>query len=80
MTEMSGLRLGVSADILPYTQEEILAADYRLNHFVLGTFGSAVRGLALGAVASLFFLKRQRVVFYGAGFGAGLSILREFKQ
>ena len=77
---MSGLRLGVSADILPHTTQEVLDADYRLNKFVLSTLGSAVKGLTLGAVASVFFTKRQRVALYGAGFGAGLSIFHEFSK
>ena len=77
---MSAIRLGASSDILPHTTQQVLDADYRLNRFVLSTLGSAVKGLALGAAASLFFLKRQRVVFYSAGFGAGLNIFHEFKK
>jgi hypothetical protein len=74
---MNGLRLGVSSDILPYSTEQVLDADYRLNKFVLGTVGSAARGLFWGGLAALFFVRKQRVVFYGAGFGAGLSVFSE---
>jgi len=77
---MSGLRLGVSKEILPYSTEEILAADERFNKFLLSTVGLAFKGLAVGGLCSLFFLRKQRVVFYGAGFGAGLSFFHEFKK
>jgi hypothetical protein len=77
---MSGLRLGSSKDILPYTTEDILNADYQLNSFVLGTIGSATKGLLTGALLSIFFLRKTRVVFYGAGFGAGLSIFHQLKK
>ena len=77
---MSTLRLGVSADILPHSTEDILHADYRFNKFLLGTVCLAAKGLAVGAFASLFFLHRTRVVFYSAGFGAGLSFFHEFKK
>lgn len=74
---MNGLRLGVSSDILPYSTQQVLDADYRLNKFVLGTVGLAARGLLWGGLAALFFVRKQRVVFYGAGFGAGLSVFNE---
>ena len=77
---MSQLRLGLSGDILPHTTEDILNADYRLNKFLLGTVSYAFKGLALGLVGSLFFLRKQRVIFYGAGFGGGLSFFHEFKK
>jgi hypothetical protein len=77
---MSGFRLGVSADILPYSTQEILDADYRLNKFLLGTVSFGAKGLALGLIGSLFFLRKQRVIFYGAGFGAGLAFFHEFKK
>jgi hypothetical protein len=77
---MSGLRLGVSADILPYSNQEILDADYRLNKFLLETVSYAGKGLALGIIGSLFFLRKQRIVFYGAGFGAGLSFFHGVKK
>jgi hypothetical protein len=51
----------------------VLNADYRLNKFLLGTVSFATKGLAYGLLASLFFLRKQRVIFYGAGFGAGLA-------
>lgn len=73
---MSGLRLGVSADILPYSTQEVLDADFRLNKFLLGTVSYASQGLALGIIGSLFFLKKQRIVFYGAGFGGGLALFQ----
>lgn len=77
---MSGFRLGVSSEILPHTAEEVLDADYRLNKFVLGTVSLAGKGLAYGLIGSLFFLRKQRVIFYGAGFGAGLSFFHEFRK
>jgi hypothetical protein len=77
---MSGLRLGASKDILPYTTEDILNADYKLNNFVLGTFGSTAKGLLTGALLSVFFLRKGRVIFYGAGFGAGLNIFHQLKK
>lgn len=70
-------RLGVSADILPYSQQEILDADFRFNRFVLGTASLAGQGLLLGAVGSLFFLRKTPVVFYGMGFGIGTSVFHE---
>lgn len=70
---MSRLRLGVSKDILPYTTQEILDADRKFNKFIINTFQSGIKGLALGAIASIFFVKRRRIIFYSAGFGAGLS-------
>lgn len=77
---MSGLRLGVSADILPYSTEEILEADFRLNKFLLRTVSYAAQGLALGVIGSIFFLRKQPVIFYSAGFGGGLSFFHEFKK
>jgi len=70
---MSALRLGVSKDILPYTTQEILDADRKFNKFVINTFQSAFKGLAFGVVASLFFAKRRRIIFYSTGFGAGVT-------
>ncbi len=81
---MSNLRLGVSKDILPYTTEQILDADRKLNKFVINTFQSGLKGLAIGVVASLFFARKQRIIFYSAGFGAGLNffstICKEYAQ
>lgn len=74
---MNGLRLGVSADVLPYTTDAILDADYRFNRFVLGTAALAGKGLILGGVCSLFFLRKTPVVFYGMGFGVGISVFHE---
>lgn len=70
-------RLGLSAEVLPYSQEEVLGADYRFNRFVLGTAALAGKGLLLGTVASLFFLRKTPVVFYGMGFGVGISVFHE---
>ena len=75
---MSNLRLGVSKDILPYKSEEILAYDFKFNKFLINTFQFAFKGLATGAILSLLFVKKQRVIFYGGGFGAGYSLFNEF--
>lgn len=75
---MSSIRLGVSKDILPYTNQEILEADEKFNKFVINTGQLALKGLGIGLVASLFFVKKQRVIFYGLGFGAGLSFFHQF--
>lgn len=69
----SNLRLGVSKEILPYTTEQILEADRKLNKFVINTLQSGCQGLAIGLVASLFFARKKPIIFYSAGFGAGLS-------
>ena len=74
---MNRSRLGVSADILPYSQEEVMDADYRFNKFVLGTTAMAGKGLLLGLVGSLFFIRKTPVIFYGTGFGAGISVFHE---
>lgn len=71
--KMSNLRLGVSKDILPYTTEQILDADRKLNKFVINTCQSGLKGLAFGVVASLFFARKNRIIFYSAGFGVGLN-------
>jgi len=70
---MSNLRLGVSKDILPYTTQQILDADRKLNKFAINTIQSGLKGLAIGVAASLFFAKKRRIIFYSAGFGAGLN-------
>ena len=70
---MNNLRLGVSKDILPYTTEQILEADRKLNKFAINTVQSGLQGLAIGVVASLCFAKKRRIIFYSAGFGAGLN-------
>jgi hypothetical protein len=77
---MNGLRLGVSSDILPYSTEQVLEADYRLSKFVLSTVELAGKGLLLGGALSLFFLRKTPVIFYGAGFGAGLSVFHELSK
>ena len=74
---MNGLRLGLSADVLPYTSAEVLAADERLNRFILGTAALAGKGLIVGGCLSLFFLRKTPVIFYGLGFGVGTSVFRE---
>jgi hypothetical protein len=70
---MNNLRLGVSKDILPYTTEQILQADRKFNKFVINTTESGLKGLGIGLVASLFFARKKPIIFYSAGFGAGLS-------
>ena len=70
---MSNLRLGVSKDILPYSTEQILDADRKFNKFIINTFQSGLKGLAIGVVASLFFARKRPIIFYSAGFGAGIS-------
>lgn len=77
---MNGLRLGVSSEILPYSREEVLNADLKFNRFVLGTAALAGKGLLLGGVCSLFFLRKTPVLFYGMGFGIGLSVFHELAK
>ncbi len=72
------LRLGRSQGILPYSHSQIISADKQLNKFVINTAEYALKGLAVGLVASLFFLKRKRVALYGMGFGAGVSVFTQF--
>ena len=73
-------RLGVSSEILPYSREEVLGADLKFNRFVLGTAALAGKGLLLGGVCSLFFLRKTPVLFYGMGFGIGLSVFHELAK
>jgi len=47
---------------------------------VLGTVALAAKGLLYGGLAALFFIRKQRVVLYGAGFGAGLSVFNELNK
>ena len=70
---MSNLRLGVSKDIVPFSTSQILEADRKLNKFVINIGESGFKGLAFGVVASIFFVKKRRVIFYSAGFSAGLN-------
>ncbi len=70
---MSNLRLGVSKDILPYSIDEVLQADRKFNKFVINTVQSGFQGFAFGLVASLFFARKKRVIFYSTGFGAGMT-------
>jgi len=46
-------------------------ADAELNKAVFRVFESSLRGLAAGAVASLLFKNKMRVIWAGVGFGAG---------
>lgn len=71
--KISHLRLGLSSQILPYTNEEVLKYDYRFNKFVINTAQSALTGLAVGVVASLFF-KRKSVIYYCVGFSVGQQV------
>ena len=75
---ISRIRLGLSKDILPYSQTEILDAEYKFNRFLVRTVQNAVAGLAVGAVASLFF-KRKSIIFYSAGFGIGYTVFSTFR-
>ena len=70
---MNNLRLGVSKDILPYTTNQILEADRKLNKFAINTIQSGLEGLLIGTALSLFFAKKRPIIFYSAGFGAGLN-------
>lgn len=56
----------------------MLAADRRLNVFAINTFQSALKGAAIGALASLFFFRKGKVIFYSAGFAAGLNFFETF--
>ena len=53
--KISRIRLGVSSHVLPYSQEEVLKYDYKFNKFVINTAQAALKGLAVGLAASLFF-------------------------
>lgn len=75
---MSNLRLGVSKEILPYSTQQILDADRKFNKFVINTFQSGLQGLAIGVVASLFFARKRPIIFYSAGFGAGLNFFTTY--
>lgn len=81
---MSNLRLGVSNNILPFTQAEVLEADRKLNRFVINTVQGGLRGLGYGVLASWFFVNKRRVIFYAGGFGAGITffttICNEFNK
>ena len=74
---MNNLRLGISADVLPYSKEDVLNSDYRFNRFVLSTAALAGKGFLFGGICSLFFLRKPPVIFYGLGFGVGVSIFHE---
>lgn len=76
--QVSKIRLGLSKEILPYSYPEILDAEYKFNRFLVRTAQNAIAGLAVGAVASLFF-KRKSIVFYSAGFGIGYTIFTTFR-
>lgn len=73
-TPISNMRLGVSSQILPFSNDEIVKYDYVFNKFVINTAQSALKGLAFGLAASLFF-KRKGVIFYSVGFGLGTQIM-----
>lgn len=75
---MSNIRLGVSKEILPYTQQQVLAADRKMNLFAINTFQSALKGAAIGTLASLFFFRKRKVIFYSAGFAAGINFFETF--
>lgn len=71
------LRLGLSKDILPYTETEVLDAEYNLSKFLVRSAQNTIVGLAIGTVASLFF-KRKSIIFYSAGFGFGYTFFSTF--
>jgi hypothetical protein len=50
-----------------------LDADRKLNKFVINTVQYGLKGLGIGLVASLFFARKRRIIFYSAGFGAGFN-------
>lgn len=74
----SHIRLGVSADILPYTHQEVLDAEYKLHKLMIGSAQSTLTGLAIGAVASIFF-RRPSIIYYCGGFGLGYTIFSNLK-
>jgi len=47
---------------------------------MLSTVKLGFKGLLYGSIISLFFIKKNRIIFYGTGFGAGLSFFQEFKN
>lgn len=71
-------RLGLDNNITPFQQENILEADRKFNKFIINTLQSALKGLGYGVVASIFFYRKKRIMFYSAGFGAGYSIFSTF--
>ena len=74
MASPSNMRLGISSEILPFTKDEVVKYDFMFNKFVINTAQSALKGLAFGLVASLFF-KRKGIIFYSVGFGIGSQVL-----
>jgi len=72
------LRLGEDNKVVPYTTEEVLAADYKFNKFIINTGQLLGKGLLYGAVASVFFVRKRQIIFYSAGFGVGYSVFRTF--
>ena len=52
---------------------DISADILKFNKFIINTFQSGLKGLAFGLVASLFFARKQRIIYYSTGFGAGLN-------
>lgn len=75
---VSRIRLGLSKEISPYTHTEILEAEYKFNKFLVRSVQNTIAGLAVGAVASLFF-KRKSIIFYSGGFGLGYTLFSTFK-
>jgi hypothetical protein len=72
MADAQQLRLGLTKQILPFTREQVLLADYKFNKFLINTAQNALKGLVLGTVASVFF-KSKGIIFYSAGFGIGYT-------
>ena len=74
---VSRIRLGLSKEILPYAPTEVLEAEYKFHKLLVRSVQNTVAGLAVGAVASLFF-KRNYIIYYSAGFGLGYTIFSTF--
>lgn len=70
---MSDFGLGENKPITPYTAEQIDKADVKLNRYLIDAGYYALKGLGYGLVASIFFSKRVRVMWYFTGFGFGYA-------
>lgn len=70
---MSDFGIGEEKRITPYTPEQVYKADIKLNRYLIDAGYYALKGLCYGAVASIFFTKKQRVLWYFMGFGFGYA-------
>ena len=77
MADAHHLRPGISKQILPFTHQEIISADYQFNKFLINSVQNTLKGLAVGLAASIFF-KRKGIIFYSAGFGLGYTYFTTF--